>query len=230
MPGKQDKFENEQCRIRVTGGHYFHMHSDDPNEVSLDAIAGATARLCRFTGHLIDGIEIYSVAEHAVLVSAILEEMGAPPEVIFQGLMHDASEAYLADIAAPFKGEIGNYYDVEGKIMSRVKEHFLLPEKFDYRVKLADWYALFVEARQVILPDEEELSTWQGYEDFGERSKEYQTPLNCWLPSMAKAQFLMRFAIVQDMMLKADIEASQECDAQIAAIAEGQQLEFDFDA
>ena len=201
MPGRQDVFQDDQCRIRVIGGHYFHMHRDDPNEVSLEAISSATSRLCRFTGHLLDGIEVYSVAEHAVLVSHILEKMGAPAHVQFQGLMHDASEAYLADIAAPFKGEIGNYYTVEDRIMLRIKDRFLLPDKFDYRVKLADWYALFIEARQIVLPDEEELSTWQGYEEHGEKSKEFQTPVQCWLPSMAKAQFLMRYAVLSDKML-----------------------------
>ena len=206
MPSRQDVFQDDQCRIRVIGGHYFHRHSDDPNEVSLEAIAGATSRLCRFTGHLLDGIEVYSVAEHAVLVSHILEKMGAPADVQFQGLMHDASEAYLADIAAPFKGEIGDYYTVEEKIMKRIRDRFLLPDKFDYRVKLADWYALFIEARQIILPDEGELSTWQGYEEHGVKSQEFQTPVQCWLPSMAKAQFLMRYAVLSDKMLDLPVE------------------------
>ena len=221
MPSSTDKFVDDQCRIRVTGDHYFHMHSDDPDEISLQAIANATSRLCRFTGHLLDGIEIYSVAEHSVLVSAILEKMGASPEVIFQGLMHDSSEAYLADIAAPFKGELGAYYAVESKVMRRVKEHFLLPDKFDYRIKLADWYALFIEARQIILSDEDELATWAGYEEFGQRSLEFQTPVQCWLPSMAKVQFLMRFAQVQDMMLKTGT---------MQVIETPSQLEMDFHA
>ena len=202
MPSRQDVFQGDQCCIRVIGGHYFHMHSTDPNEVSLMAIAGALSRMCRFTGHLMDGIEVYSVAEHSVLVSHILEKMGAPADVIMQGLMHDASEAYLADVAAPFKGELGEYYTTEEKVMRRIKERFLLADKFDYRVKLADWYALFIEARQIVLPDEEELSTWQGYEEHGEKSQKYMVQLNCWLPSMAKAQFLMRYAQVTDMMLQ----------------------------
>ena len=204
MPTREHKFENEQCRIRVIGNRYFHMHSDDANEVSLDAIAGATSRLCRFTGHLIDGVEVYSVAEHSVLVSHLLERMGCPAGVIYQGLLHDASEAYLADIAAPFKGEVTGYHDVEDRIMERIKDRFLLPDEFDYRVDIADWYALFIEARQIVCTDERELSTWMGYDEYGEASQELQVPVQCWLPSMAKAQFLMRFAQVQDMMLEVD--------------------------
>jgi 5'-deoxynucleotidase YfbR-like HD superfamily hydrolase len=202
MPSKTDVFNREQQRIRVCSGGYFHLNGDDVNEVRLEAIASATSRLCRFTGHLIPGIEIYSVAEHSVLVSYILEKMGAPANVVFQGLMHDASEAYLADIAAPFKGAIGNYYDVEEMVMSRIRDRYLLPDEFDYRVKLADWYALFIEARQIVCPDEEELKTWQGYETHGEKSKEFEFGIQCWLPTEAKRQFLIRFAQIQDMMLE----------------------------
>jgi 5'-deoxynucleotidase YfbR-like HD superfamily hydrolase len=180
------------------------MHRSDPNEVDIMAIAGATSRLCRFTGHLKDGIELYSVAEHSIYVSHILEMMGCPASVQFQGLMHDASEAYLADIAAPFKGEIGNYYATENKIMDRVKERFLLPAQLDSRVKVADWYALFCEARQILSDlDERELATWQGYETYGEDSQEFMLGVNCWLPSMARIQFLARFAELQDAMLDA---------------------------
>ena len=204
MPSETDVFQGDQCRIRVCTGGYFHMHSDDPNEISLNAISSALSRLCRFTGHLMDGIEIYSVAEHSVLVSYLLEKMGAPAEVIFQGLMHDASEAYVADIAAPFKGEIGNYYAVEAKVMARIKDRYLLNDKFDYRVKLADWYALFIEARNIVCPNEEELATWQGYAEHGEKSQEFQFGVQCWLPSEAKRQFLIRYAQIQDMMLEVD--------------------------
>ncbi len=202
MPSKTDVFEGDQRRIRTCTGGYFHLDSDDVNEISLNAIARATSRLCRFTGHLVDGVQMYSVAEHSVLVSYLLERMGAPADVIFQGLMHDASEAYLSDIAAPFKGAIGNYYEVEGKIMKRICDRYLLPEKFDYRVKQADWYALFIEARAIVCPDEEELKTWQGYEEHGEKSKEFKFGVQCWLPDEARNQFLIRFAQVQDMMLE----------------------------
>lgn len=200
MPSEIDTFD-ANCWIRVIGGKRFHLLNDSIAEIDITAIAGATSRLCRFTGHLVDGVEIYSVAEHSVLVSYILEKMGAPPEVQFEGLMHDSSEAYLADIAAPFKAAIGNYYSVEERVMDRIKERYLLPRKFDYRVKLADWYALFIEARQVMGVGEDELKTWTGYEEHGEKSAKYQTPVQCWLPSMAKVQFLMRFAQLNCKMM-----------------------------
>jgi hypothetical protein len=196
MPSKEDVFKGSQRRIKVNpSGGYFHLErAGDISEVNLTDIASALSRQCRYTGHLVNGVEHYSVAEHSVLVSYILEKMGADPVTVFQGLMHDSAEAYLSDIAAPFKGAIGNYYDVEEKIMARIRLRYNLPAQQDPTIKKADWVALFVEARQIVNPDEDDLSTWQGYETYGELSHEFAFPLRCWGPAQARNEFLIRFA------------------------------------
>lgn len=196
MPSKDDVFEGNQCRILVNPSQsYFHLYRDgDTSEIRLPDIANAISRQCRFTGHLLSGIEIYSVAEHCVLVSHIVEAMGGDPQEIFEGLMHDSSEAYLSDISAPFKRELGGYYDKEALITSRIAERFGLLRTLPEIVKKADWYALFIEARQIVCKDEEELKTWVGYEEHGEESLKYQVQIRGWLPSQAKTEFLCRFA------------------------------------
>jgi hypothetical protein len=40
----------------------------------------------------------YSVAQHSVIVSRVVEERGGDVEDIFAALMHDAGEAYLGDM------------------------------------------------------------------------------------------------------------------------------------
>ncbi len=222
MPTKDDVFIDDQCCIKVNpSGGYFHLYNKgDVQEIKLHDIAAATSRQCRFTGHLLDGIEIYSVAEHCILVSAILEAMGCPPDVVFQGLMHDACEAYLSDIAAPFKGELGSYHECEHLIWQRIALKYNLPTKLDPRVKVADWYALFVEARQIVTRDEKDLSTWQGYETYGEDSKQYMLQLNAWLPSEARKQFMCRFADCLDKLYHYLDEACE-------AAMEPEQLELD---
>lgn len=69
----------------------------DPRAEDIDIvdIAHALSNICRFTGHV---RTFYSVAEHCVLASRHV-----PPEHALAALLHDASEAYLCDIARPVK-------------------------------------------------------------------------------------------------------------------------------
>lgn len=66
-----------------------------PEQVALADVAHALALKTRFTGHTRD---FYSVAQHCVLGSQCL-----PPSYALAFLLHDVSEAYLPDIAAPLK-------------------------------------------------------------------------------------------------------------------------------
>lgn len=71
-----------------------------PEMVSADHLAQALGNVCRFNGHC---RHHYSVAQHSVLVSSIIEWDGGTPEEALQGLLHDAEEAYIADLTRPFK-------------------------------------------------------------------------------------------------------------------------------
>jgi 5'-deoxynucleotidase YfbR-like HD superfamily hydrolase len=45
----------------------------------------------------------YSVAQHSVIVSELVEQHGGDAEDAFAALMHDATEAYLGDMPHPLK-------------------------------------------------------------------------------------------------------------------------------
>ena len=100
--------------------------------------------MCRFNGHC---ERFYSVAEHSVYVSQL-----CPTEHATWGLLHDASEAYIADIVKPAKPYIAGYKEAEGRIMEAVCERFGLPvDEPDY-VKDADCAVLADEAAQIMGP------------------------------------------------------------------------------
>src|SRR5262249_40410739 len=61
----------------------------------IEDIAQGLAHECRFNGHV---REFYSVAEHCVRVSWLV-----PQAFALEGLLHDASEAYLKDVPSPLK-------------------------------------------------------------------------------------------------------------------------------
>lgn len=104
-------------------------------------IAHALARCCRFNGH-INGF--WSVADHSILVADImlLTGQGNPLE----GLLHDATEAYLSDVPAPFKTRLPDWQGIDKKLELEFRKKFRLPEKKSPECGKADWYALFIEA------------------------------------------------------------------------------------
>jgi 5'-deoxynucleotidase YfbR-like HD superfamily hydrolase len=66
------------------------------DDIAIIDIAHALSQQCRWTGHT---SEFYSVAQHSVMVADLVTN----PEWKLHALLHDASEAYLCDIAKPVK-------------------------------------------------------------------------------------------------------------------------------
>jgi uncharacterized protein len=128
-------------------------------EVRIVDICHALSMLCRFTGHV---REFYSVAEHSVRVSLEAErraqEAGMPPDAVSYiaqwGLLHDASEAYLVDLARPVKRmpEMEPYRVAEGRLMVVIADRFnLIPRGYvePLLVKEVDQILCYTEARDL---------------------------------------------------------------------------------
>lgn len=130
--------------IETATGDRFWYTTDDFWGINIEDIALSLSKMCRFTGHC---NKFYSVAEHSVYVSLLL-----PKKKALYGLLHDASEAYLADIASPVKQLLPEYKVLEEKIMDRVAVAFGLPQGFwkDTDIKRADWSQLRVEAKTLL--------------------------------------------------------------------------------
>lgn len=108
-------------------------------EIRLEDIAHALGMLCRFNGHI---RRFYSVAQHSVLVSRMVE-----PEHALQALFHDAPEAYAGDVTAPLKKFMPNYQMLEAKIAINIRGALDLGVLTDGAapIKLADRVALELE-------------------------------------------------------------------------------------
>lgn len=114
-----------------------------PQDIDILDIAHSLSLMNRFTGHT---PLPYSVAQHSCLVADLL-----PPHLALWGLLHDAAEAYLADISRPVKQSILKsgvelIKDIEAHIMQAVCLHFGLPIVEPALVKMADNQALVAEA------------------------------------------------------------------------------------
>src|SRR3954465_1994545 len=86
--------------LQTVSGRFVNPFDPDPDQLDIGDIARALANVCRFGGHC---RSFYSVAQHSVIVSELVEQRGGDVEDVFAALMHDASEAYLGDMPHPIK-------------------------------------------------------------------------------------------------------------------------------
>src|SRR5687767_1520477 len=109
------------------------------------SIAHALGQKARYSGN---ADEFYSVAEHAVLVSLLMEDVvGGNP---LEGLHHDDTESVLPDVASPFKQLFPDLRKVDSEMERSMREAFGLPGTATDLCKTADWIALFIEAAQIL--------------------------------------------------------------------------------
>jgi len=176
LPHTELTHVSEAGEIILASGKWFNVFKPNPDDIELKDIAHALANQCRFTGHV---KEFYSVAEHSVLVSQYCLSSDAK-----WGLLHDASEAYLSDIARPIKKhpDFGPFYlEAEQRVMNAICEKFEMELEMPASVKEADDMLLRMEARD-LMPE-----TFPVYP--GETAS---NPIICWNPRQAYGEFIVR--------------------------------------
>lgn len=166
--------------IQTFTGRRFWPLAPRPQDVAIHDIGHALANLCRFTGHV---RQFYSVAQHSVLVSR-----ACAPEDALWGLLHDASEAYLSDVARPVKHHVlmAPYREAETRLMDAVMIRFGLPLAMPASVAEADMRMLVTERRDLMGPTED------GH-DWGLTHAPYPAMIEPWTPALAESRFLQRF-------------------------------------
>lgn len=135
--------------IQTYTGRRFYPFESNYEDVYIEDIAHALSLVCRFGGHC---KHHYSVAQHSVLVSEHCKYR-------MHGLLHDAEEAYIADVCRPVKRSlralgITALDDAASKIMMAVSRRFELEWSVEIKedVKTADNVLLATEARDLMLP------------------------------------------------------------------------------
>jgi hypothetical protein len=171
-----------QPTILTAAGREFDLLQPHRSEFGIDEIAHALSQICRFTGHTRTH---YSVAQHSVLVSYVV-----PDEHAMAGLMHDAAEAFVNDLASPLKHQLSRYKDIERGVEHAVMARFGLDQlrwQSDARaaVAWADRLVTLTELRD-LLPSASVLAGMDGAEVLPWTIE----PLPA---SLAKSLFLRRF-------------------------------------
>ena len=171
-------------------GVRFYPLDPRPEEVRLDDIAHHLSRINRYNGAC--ELEHYSVAEHSVLMAQWLLDTYDSPFLAYQGLFHDAPEAYIGDMVRPLKRNMPAFEAAEGPVYEAVvralpmlwNAHDRLGVGFglDASVKEADNRILVDERAQVMRPSG---NTW-GIDHL----KPLDVRIEGWSPSYAEHFFL----------------------------------------
>lgn len=126
------------------GGRQFYPFAPRAQDVAITDIAHALSNICRYTGHV---AQFYSVAQHCVYVSTLVH-----PAIALEGLLHDASEAYLSDLARPVKPFVPQYKEFEERIEEQIAIRFGLRWPWPEDVKRADNEILRFEIHSLMPP------------------------------------------------------------------------------
>lgn len=94
----------------------------DPQLIDIRDIAHALSMLCRANGHF---RSFYSVGQHCINCALEAKARGYSRRVQLGCLLHDASEAYLADVTRPVKQELPRYKQIEEPLQKLIWQTFM---------------------------------------------------------------------------------------------------------
>ena len=171
--------------LQTVSGRFVNPLDPDLDQIDIGDITRALANTCRFGGHC---RSFYSVAQHSVIVSELVEQRGGDAEDVYAALMHDAAEAYLGDMPHPLK-----HRSALGEAFKAAEKHLeeALRARFNIKpdvpeIKRADRALLATERRALSTED------WHWPELEGVEPLDLH--LTAWPPDEAAARFAARYA------------------------------------
>jgi len=140
---------------RMLSGRRLDLLDPSPLDVELADIAHGLARVARWNGQT-EGAHIFSVAQHTLLVEALLRARAPRLERRWRlaALLHDAPEYVIGDMISPFKAVIGDSYKaVEKRLLAAIHLRFGLPAELPpvitEHIKASDRAAAYLEATRL---------------------------------------------------------------------------------
>jgi hypothetical protein len=162
-------------------GGKFYPRAVEALKVDILDIAHSLAITNRYNGHT---HVPYSVAQHSCLVHDYLPEHRQA-----EGLLHDATEAYLGDVATPLKLCLPEYEKLEDSLWVHLSTVFDLPPAMSPEVREADRRALMTERRDLMVCTPA-TQGW-GYTDV----IPWQRKVKPWGWAKSEREFLKRFFV-----------------------------------
>lgn len=164
------------CITTYTAKKFYPLdpHIDD---ICIEDIAHSLSLQCRYTGHC---RRHFSTAQHSVYVAEVV--MQTDPALGLTALLHDASEAYFADVAGPVKKVIPRLVRIEKRLERVIAKKFGLKFPFPPVIKTADTVLLITEQRDLMQEINEHNSV-----------KPLNKVIKPWTSGKAEKEFLRLF-------------------------------------
>jgi hypothetical protein len=174
--------------IQTVSGRQFWPLAPKAEDVDVGDIAHALSMKCRYSGHT---QKFYSVAEHCVHISNAILEDGWSPGTALWGLLHDAAEAYLPDIARPIKPAMPGFGAIEEAVEKAIVDKIVLD--------VPGWFCSLIRCDIVkaydtrILIDEKAAMMPHTPADWGLAGPALGVQIVGWDPTEAKVRFLRAY-------------------------------------
>jgi 5'-deoxynucleotidase YfbR-like HD superfamily hydrolase len=183
---------------RMLSGRRLDLLDPSPLDIEIADIAHGLARVARWNGQT-RGAHIFSVAQHTLLVEAVMREQTPRVDVSLRlaALLHDAPEYVIGDMISPFKAVLGgDYKAVEQRLLAAIHIRFGLPPvlatEIVRQIKEADRGAAYLEATELAGFAHSEAKRLFG-RDPGLPMATRQDYLTPWTAAKAEKRFLARF-------------------------------------
>lgn len=118
------------------------------------------------------------------IVRTLLKQLGLGA---LAGLLHDAAEAFIGDVAKPLKQLLPDYKLIEDRVEAAVLARFGLPPKLPQTVKDADMVMLATEKRDLMPGDPHTWECIAGHRPLPDR-------IEPWSAVLARRAFLGRYS------------------------------------
>jgi uncharacterized protein len=182
---------------RMLSGRRLDLIDPSPLDVEISDIAHGLARVARWNGQT-KGPEIFSVAQHSLLVEALFAAGEPAPsgKARLAALLHDAPEYVIGDMISPFKAAIGgDYKRIEERLKRAIHIRFGLtsepPVDLNRSIKIADRASAYLEATALAGFSIAEARKLFGASDLPLR--DFAAYLEPMRPAAVEARFLARF-------------------------------------
>lgn len=210
--------------INVFSGRQFYPMAPRAEDIDIVDIAHSLSRTCRYTGH---SLRHYSVAEHSVRVAEAVKNLGHDDAAQAFACLHDAAEAYLADVASPVRRtpEMAAFNEADTRLQTVINHHYGLRGAQPDIVKHVDRLIITVESeRREIVPNKN--AEWRSPVLSAAEQRAFDaTPWGswCWPAEVAEIRFLRAFnSLFPQHAHKEDVKRAVSGTTALAAVLSGE--------